>query len=82
MGGQVARFDELLAGDAVKVVHVSGLGGIGKSSLLRTVARRATDAGYAILWIDGRDLPPFPNAVETALEPVHDHERTLVVFDS
>ena len=72
----------MLAGDAVKVVHVSGLGGIGKSSLLRTVARRATKAGYGILWIDGRDLPPFPNEVETALEPVRDHERTLIVFDS
>jgi hypothetical protein len=79
---ELARFDEVLAGDAVHIVHVSGVGGIGKSSLVREVVRRATDAGYRVVWLDGRDLPPFPNAVETELEPVRDRGRTLVVIDS
>jgi hypothetical protein len=79
---ELARFDEIIAGDAVHVVHVSGVGGIGKSSLLRTFVRRAEKAGYGIVWIDGRDLPPFPNAVDAAVDPVHAYDRAVVVFDS
>ena len=79
---ELARFEEVLAGDSAHVVHVSGVGGIGKSSLLRNVARSAAARGYGTVWIDGRDLPPFPNALETALETVRDHDRTLVVIDS
>ena len=54
---ELERFDKIIAGDPVHVVHVSGVGGIGKSSLLRTFVRRGGNAGYGIVWIDGRDLP-------------------------
>ena len=30
---ELARFDQIVTGDPVHVVHVSGVGGIGKSSL-------------------------------------------------
>ena len=79
---ELERFDEILAGDPVHVVHVSGVGGIGKSSLLRTFVRRAEAAGFGSVWIDGRDLPPFPNAVETAIAPALEHDRAVIVFDS
>ena len=58
---ELAWFDRLLAGDLDhNVVHVTGAGGIGKSALLREVARRAGASGYRVVWIEGRDLPPFP----------------------
>ena len=50
--------------------------------LLREVARRAVAKQFAIVWLDGRDLPPFPAVIETALEPVHTSGPTLVVIDS
>ena len=38
-------------------------GGIGKSTLLRAMGRRAVDAGYAVVTLDGRDLQPFPSVL-------------------
>ncbi len=65
---ELAIFDSILdRSTGANVVHVSGPAGIGKSTLLREVARRARDAGYAIRWLEGRDLPPFPEALEKAL---------------
>ena len=79
---ELDRFDEILDGDSVHVVHLTGVGGIGKSALLREVARRAVAKRFALVWLDGRDLPPFPAVIETALEPVHTNGPTLVVIDS
>lgn len=79
---ELARFDELLAGDNVQLLFVSGTGGIGKSTLLRAMSRRAADAGYGVVALDGRDLQPFPSVLNEALAPVVEHERTLVVIDS
>lgn len=79
---EIERFDAILAGDRVHVVHVSGVGGIGKSALLREVVRRATALGYASVWLDGRDVPPFPTVLDTALAPIAEHGRAIVVVDS
>ena len=62
-GRELARFDMLLAGDPVRLLYVSGAGGIGKSTLLRAMGRRAADAGYAVVTLDGRDLQPFPSVL-------------------
>ena len=56
---ELSRFDDLLAGDPVRIVYVTGVGGIGKSTLLREVARRGSSDGYGVVWLDGRDLPRF-----------------------
>ena len=64
---ELAFFDGVLAGDSpVRIVHVLGIGGIGKSALLREVARRAGACGFDTVWLDGRDLPPFPAEVGRA----------------
>ena len=79
---ELARFDALLAGDPVRLLYVSGAGGIGKSTLLRAMGRRAVDAGYAVVTLDGRDLQPFPSVLNEALAPAMVDEPTLVVIDS
>ena len=76
-------FDAVLAGQSdVSVVYLSGPGGIGKSALLREVTRRARELGYSVAWLEGRDLPPFPEVVSAALSDVVDAERPLIVIDT
>ena len=76
-------FDALLSGQAdTSVVYLSGPGGIGKSALLREVSRRARARDYSVAWLEGRDLPPFPEVVSAALADVVDAERPLIIIDS
>jgi hypothetical protein len=65
-----------------RVIHVVGIGGIGKSALLREAARRAAERGVETVWIDGRDVPPFPAEIELAIERVRSASAAFVVFDS
>ena len=82
----VGRHRELLAADALLatggVLLVHGPGGIGKSVLLREIARRGARAGYTPFALDARDLPPVPDAVEDALAGAWSAERPLVVIDT
>jgi hypothetical protein len=80
---ELSFFDAVLAGKSpVRIVHVLGKGGIGKSALLREVARRAEACGFDTVWLDGRDLPPFPDEVEAALRTVTEASPAVVLFDS
>jgi hypothetical protein len=81
---ELRRLDDMLADRvATRVVHVVGPGGIGKSALLREAARRAGERGVVTMWVDGRDVPPFPADIEAALAPVRDAgTAAFVVFDS
>ncbi|MCW3040308.1 MAG: hypothetical protein JWM31_2213 [Solirubrobacterales bacterium] len=81
--GELGVFDRLLddAGQS-SVVFVHGPGGIGKSTLLREVARRAVRRGYTPVLVEGRDLAPVPGQLEAALAEVDRHERPLLVFDT
>lgn len=80
---ELAFFDGVLAGESpVRIVHVVGTGGIGKSALLRELARRAQSCGFDTVWLDGRDLPPFPAEVEAALRTVTETSPAVVLFDS
>ncbi|MGY1669146.1 AAA family ATPase [Geodermatophilus sp. SYSU D00710] len=49
------------------VLHVHGPGGIGKTSLLETVAEVAAEAGCTVVRIDGRSVGPSASAVSDAL---------------
>ena len=49
------------------VVHVHGIGGIGKSALLAAFARRARDAGAVVIELSCRELEPSENGVLSAL---------------
>lgn len=76
-------FDELLQGKhPTNIVFLSGPGGIGKSALLREVCRGARAIGFTVAWLEGRDLPPFPDVVSAALADVVDAERPLIVIDT
>lgn len=66
----------------VSVVLVHGRAGIGKSGLLREVERRGRLAGWTPHMIEGRDLPPIPEALEEALLGVRGEERPLLLLDS
>jgi hypothetical protein len=80
---ELAQFDVLLDdGAPSSVVFVHGPGGVGKSTLLREVARRAVRRGYTPVLVEGRDLAPVPGQLEAALAGVAAHARPLVVFDT
>ena len=64
------------------VMLVHGPGGIGKSVLLREFRRRGVAAGWVPFALDGRDLPPLPDAVEQALAGAWTTDRPLVLIDS
>src|SRR5512144_2575827 len=65
-----------------QVVLLHGPGGIGKSMLLREVARRAAARGWTLRLVEGRELAPVPGEIEHALAGVEDDERPLVLFDT
>jgi AAA ATPase domain len=64
------------------VVFVHGVGGIGKSTLLRELARRSEGHGYDTVFVEGRELPPMPDALEAVLSGARDSARPLVLIDS
>jgi hypothetical protein len=85
----VGRLDELrqlegLLGDenAASIALVHGPGGIGKSTVLRELGRRAEEQGWTVHVVEGRDLPPAPDAIEAVLAPVRDDPRPLIMFDT
>jgi hypothetical protein len=76
-------FDSLLVEEpAHQVVLVHGPGGIGKSTLLREVARRAEKRGYQPRLVEGRELAPVPGEIEHALGDLSSVELPLIMFDT
>jgi hypothetical protein len=81
---EVAFLEQCLAADdpPAYVVHVCGPGGIGKSTLLREIARRARERGRTVLALDGRELGPDPEVLAAALRSVAGTARPVVLLDS
>jgi hypothetical protein len=80
---ELALIGGLLVDDPpASVVLVHGPGGIGKSALLREIARRGRATGWTPVAVEGRDLPPLPDAVEAAVAPAHGAARPLVLIDT
>ena len=63
------------------IVLVHGPGGIGKSALLREIARRARRGERPVISIDLRDATPSPEALAPVREAVA-HERPVVTIDT
>src|SRR3954454_23596501 len=80
---ELAELRELFVDDpAASVVLLHGPGGIGKSTLLRELERRGREAGWTPVSVEGRDLPPVPDALEAALAPARAAERPLLLIDT
>jgi hypothetical protein len=80
---ELAFFDSLMVDDPpASVVLVHGPGGIGKSTLLREVARRAAARGRSPRLVDARELAPVPGELEQALDGVDADSLPVVMFDT
>jgi hypothetical protein len=80
---ELAALERCLDDDATfRVVHVFGPGGIGKSSLLRELARRAQGRGFTPFTVEGRELPPSADALEAILSDAATASRPLVLIDT
>ena len=80
---EIGFFDSLLGDDPpANVVLVHGPGGMGKSTLLREVARRAEERGRSPRLVDARELAPEPGELEQALVGVDADALPLVMFDT
>jgi hypothetical protein len=64
------------------VILIHGPGGIGKSTLLRELVRRAEARGFDTFFVEGRELPPMPDALEAVLSGARDSEMPLVLIDT
>jgi hypothetical protein len=80
---ELAFLERCLGDDPpASVVLVCGPGGIGKSALLRELARRADTRGWDVFRVDGRELPPQSGALEAALATARHSDRPLLLIDS
>jgi hypothetical protein len=76
-------FDSLMVEEpSHQVVLVHGPGGIGKSTLLREIARRAEKRGYRPTLVEGRELAPVPGEIENALGDAMSAQLPLIMFDT
>lgn len=82
-GSELAFLERCLDGESdASVVLIHGPGGIGKSTLLRELARRAGAGGRRAHFVEGRELPPAPRALDAALAAAREEAEPLVLIDT
>lgn len=80
---ELARLAPLLRPEPeIRVAYIHGPGGIGKSSLLRELGRRAAARGLATVRVDGRDSDVAPGQLATALERMREDGLSLLLLDT
>jgi hypothetical protein len=79
----LAYLEPLLEADApASVAFLHGPGGIGKSALLRELARRARERDLAVRAIDARDTDAAPEALATGLAALREGSCDLLLLDT
>ncbi|HST42812.1 MAG TPA: ATP-binding protein [Conexibacter sp.] len=82
-GVELAFLERCLDGEAdASVVLIHGPGGIGKSTLLRELARRAGASGRRAHFVEGRELAPAPRALDAALATAREEPEPLILIDT
>jgi hypothetical protein len=67
----------------VRIVLLHGPGGIGKSTLVREVRRRAASAGWEVRFLDGRDgVPTSDEARERLTADLPEDSGCLIILDT
>ncbi len=80
---ELAFLGRCLDGESdASVVLIHGPGGIGKSTLLRELARRAGAGGRRAHFVEGRELAPAPRALDAALAAAREEAEPLVLIDT
>jgi AAA ATPase-like protein len=80
---ELARLEGLVGDDRpVTVVLLHGPGGVGKSALMRELARRAAARGATPVTVEARGLAPLAEELDQALAPAMTARRPLVMLDS
>ena len=80
---ELARLEGLLEESAsVSVILLHGSAGVGKSALLRELARQAEACGVEAVTVEARDMAPLAEALDQAIEPALRAARPLLLLDS
>src|SRR5690606_5605850 len=79
---ELGRLEDLLIESSNAVIgYVHGPGGIGKTALLRELARRAERAGRTVVPVDGRDIGTAADVLDAALQDVTLANPSLILLD-
>jgi hypothetical protein len=79
---ELGQLESLLDDPGRRVIFLHGPGGIGKSAVLRELARRALRRGLEVHWVEGREIAPSPDALEDAFPRSPLVAGPLVTIDS
>lgn len=74
-------FDAVAGSTDVRVFFVHGPGGIGKTTLLDAMARRADRLGHPVCYLDARDVDCSPVAVQRVVRAADEQPNTLLLID-
>jgi len=79
-----ALFRSALDGDddAFSVLYLHGLGGVGKTTLLRQLSGDARAAGRAVIHLDARMISPTPAAFEEEAAAALDTDGVVLMIDT
>ncbi|WP_146246399.1 AAA family ATPase [Actinoplanes xinjiangensis] len=67
---------------APSTLFVHGMGGIGKSTLVRRFADEAEAAGRTVVLVDGRYIDPSPDGFRTQTKEAFDDDHAVLLIDA
>lgn len=80
---ELATLETLLDPLGPQFAHVQGMGGVGKTELLRACVRQASQRGWEVTYLDASDILPTAEALEAAFFGAGARDtRRLLVLDS